>query len=72
MITELTKNIGDVERIQYDSLNYQKNIVLNWSEEDDKILDKIINSLMAAENVDGSDYNIIFNWLNSIKERLEK
>ena len=64
------KYIGDVEKIRYDSLNCQ-NIVLKWSEEDDKILDKIVNSLMGAENVECADYNIMYNWLNSIKERFQ-
>ncbi len=43
-----------------------------WSEEDDKIVTKIVNSLMRAENVEGDDYNIMYNWLTSIKERIEK
>ena len=71
METELTKNIGDVERIQYNSLNCQ-NIVLKWSEKDDKRLTKIVNSLMSAENVDGIDFNIMYNWLKTIKERMKE
>lgn len=43
-----------------------------WSEEDDKIVAKIVDNLMRAENVDGDDYNIMYNWLISIKERIEK
>lgn len=71
MKTELTKNIGDVERIQYDSLNCQ-NIVLKWSEEDEKILIKIITALMAAKNVECADFNIMYNWLKSIKQKIEE
>lgn len=66
-----TKNIGDIEKLQYGSLNC-KNIVLKWSEEDDKVFDKIIDSLVNAKNVDCSDYNIMCNWLESIKQRLEE
>lgn len=68
---EMTKNIGDVERIRYDSLNY-KNIILKWSKEDEQILDKIITALMHAENVDCADYNIMYNWLKSLKQRMEE
>ena len=50
----------------------QKEKELSWSKEDDKILDKIVNSLMGAENVDCTDYNIVYNWLESIKQRLEE
>ena len=69
---EEAKNIGDVEEIQYESLNYQKNVLLKWSEEDDKILDKIVNSLMSAENVECDDYNIMYNWLKSLKQKIEE
>ena len=69
-IKKLTKKIGDVKKIRYDSLNCQKNVCLNWSKDDDKILDKIVSSLMRAGNVDGSNFNIMYNWLKSIKERL--
>lgn len=69
---KLTKKIGDVERIQYDSLNCQKNIVLKWSEEDNKILVKIITALMDANNVECVDFNVMYNWLISIKERMEE
>jgi hypothetical protein len=69
---KLTKKIGDVERIQYDSLNCQKNIVLKWSEEDNKILVKIITALMGANNVECADFNVMYNWLISIKERMEE
>lgn len=41
-----------------------------WSEEDDKIVAKIVDSLMHAENVDFADYRIMYNWLISIKERV--
>lgn len=71
MKTELTKNIGDVEKIRYDSLNCQKNVLLKWSEEDDKILDKIVNCLMGIEKVECADYNIMYNWLKSIKQRMK-
>lgn len=43
-----------------------------WSEEDDKIVAKIVDSLMRSKNVEGDDYNIMYNWLISIKERVEK
>lgn len=46
--------------------------LIKWSEEDDEILDKIINSLMGAENVDCADYNIMYNWLESLKQRMEE
>ena len=46
--------------------------IRQWLEEDDKILDKIITALMRAENVDCADYNIMYDWLYSIKERLEE
>lgn len=59
------------EEMQYDFLNYQKNTFPKWSEEDDKILDKIVNSLMGAENVECADYNIMYDWLNSIEERMQ-
>lgn len=45
---------------------------IKWSEEDDKILDKIVNSLMSAENVDCANYNIMYNWLESLKQRMEE
>lgn len=41
-----------------------------WSEKDDKIVAKIVDSLMRAENVDSDDYNIMYNWLILIKERI--
>lgn len=49
----------------------QKDVLLKWSEEDNEILDKIVNSLMSAENVDGDDYNIMYNWLKSLKEKMQ-
>lgn len=42
-----------------------------WTEEDNQILDKIVNSLMGAENVDCADYNVMYNWLISIKQKME-
>ena len=48
----------------------QEDKQINWSKEDDKILEKIVYSLMGAENVECDDYNIMYNWLNSIKQRL--
>lgn len=60
-------------------MTYEKKITkgldmefVKWSEEDDKILDKIVNSLGRAENVDCADYNIMCNWLESLKQRMEK
>lgn len=53
--------------------NYEKKhnkALEKWSEEDDKILNKIVNSLMGAENVDCTDYNIMYNWLESLKQRM--
>lgn len=43
-----------------------------WTEEDDKILIKIITALMDAKNVECADFNIMYNWLNSLKKRIIK
>ena len=44
----------------------------NWTEGDDEMLDKIIAALMGAENVECADYNIMYNWLNSIEQRIKE
>lgn len=68
---KLTKNIGDVEKIRYDSLNCQKNVLLKWSEEDDKILTDCYNVIHRSDY--GKEMKLkIINWLISIKKRMEE
>ena len=64
-----------------DTLRISKNNVLawlekqgkpKWSEEDDKMFDKIVNFLMSIETLKCADFNIMYNWLDSIKQRMEE
>ena len=41
-----------------------------WTDDDDNMLDKIVNSLIDSKYVDSVNYNIMYNWLNSIKQRM--
>lgn len=72
MKTELTINIGDVEKIEYDSLNCQ-NIILKWSEEDEEMLLAAIDAVNVTANdltQVGNAHDII-TWLKSLKERMQ-
>lgn len=66
----VSKVDGKIHNTTYSPNN--KDEKSKWTDEDANMLDKIVNSLIDSKYVDSVTYNIMYNWLNSIKQRMEE